>query len=113
MEGAKVGPPSAGRCTGGRRNQTMAQNRPDPQNVVRPEVLAGTVERVTFHNAKSGFCVVKVKARGKRDLVTVVGHAPAIGAGEWLTGTGPWVSDRVHGLQFKADVLKATPPTGA
>jgi exodeoxyribonuclease V alpha subunit len=28
------------------------------------------------------------------------------------TGTGAWVSDRVHGLQFKADVLKATPPTG-
>jgi exodeoxyribonuclease V alpha subunit len=45
--------------------------------------------------------------------VTVVGHAPAIGAGEWITATGAWVSDRVHGLQFKANVLKATPPTGA
>jgi exodeoxyribonuclease V alpha subunit len=45
--------------------------------------------------------------------VTVVGHAPAIGAGEWITASGTWVSDRVHGLQFKADVLKATPPTGA
>src|SRR4029453_5150446 len=77
------------------------------------EALAGTVERVTFHNAENGFCVLKVQARGKRDLVTVVGHAPAIGAGEWITATGVWVSDRVHGLQFKANVLKATPPTGA
>src|SRR5690242_21026540 len=77
------------------------------------EALAGTIERVTFHNAETGFCVLKVQARGKRDLVTVVGHAPAIGAGEWITATGAWVSDCVHGLQFKANVLKATPPTGA
>src|SRR4028119_2098379 len=76
------------------------------------EALAGTIERVTFHNAENGFCVLKVQTRGKRDLVVVVGHAPAIGAGEWVTATGVWVSDRVHGLQFKADVLKATPPTG-
>ena len=27
--------------------------------------------------------------------------------------TGAWVSDRTHGLQFKAEVLKTTPPTGA
>src|SRR6476659_3720220 len=78
-----------------------------------PDAVAGTVERVTFHNAENGFCVLKLQTRGKRDLVTVVGHAPAIGAGEWVTATGAWVSDRVHGLQFKANVLKATPPTGA
>src|SRR4028119_638226 len=76
------------------------------------EALAGTVERVTFHNAENGFCVLKVQTRGKRDLVVVVGHAPAIGAGEWITASGTWVSDRTHGLQFKADFLKATPPTG-
>ena len=76
------------------------------------ETLAGTVERVTFHNAETGFCVLKVQTRGKRDLVPVIGHAPAIGAGEWITATGIWFSDRQHGLQFKADTLKATPPTG-
>jgi hypothetical protein len=46
------------------------------------EVLAGLVERVTFHNAENGFCVLRVKARGHRDLITVVGHAAAITAGE-------------------------------
>ncbi|WP_311276888.1 ATP-dependent RecD-like DNA helicase [Methylobacterium sp. WCS2018Hpa-22] len=76
------------------------------------ETLAGTVERVTFHNGDTGFCVLKVQARGKRDLVPVIGHAPAIGAGEWITATGIWFSDRQHGLQFKAETLKATPPTG-
>ena len=47
----------------------------------KPENLAGLVERVTFHNEDSGFCVLRVKARGQRDLITVVGHAAAIGAG--------------------------------
>ena len=46
------------------------------------EALAGLVERVTFHNADSGFCVLRVKARGQRNLVTVVGHAASIAAGE-------------------------------
>jgi exodeoxyribonuclease V alpha subunit len=27
------------------------------------EVLAGIVERVTFHNAENGFCVLRAKAR--------------------------------------------------
>ena len=39
------------------------------------EVLAGLVERVTFHNPENGFCVLRVKARGHRDLVNTVGHA--------------------------------------
>lgn len=77
------------------------------------EVLAGTVERVTFHNAETGFCVLKVQARGRRDLVAVIGHAPSIGAGEWITATGLWLTDRQHGLQFKAASLTATPPSGA
>jgi exodeoxyribonuclease V alpha subunit len=35
------------------------------------EVLAGLVERVTFHNAENGLCVLRAKARGHRDLVPV------------------------------------------
>jgi exodeoxyribonuclease V alpha subunit len=77
------------------------------------EVLAGIVERVTFHNAESGFAVLRVKARGHRDLVTIVGHAAAIAAGEWITATGEWVNDRTHGQQFKARFLKTSAPTTA
>ena len=86
---------------------------PHPSERGQPvEALAGTIERVTFHSPETGFCVLKVQARGKRDLVPVIGHAPAIGAGEWITATGIWHTDRQHGLQFKADTLKVTPPTG-
>ena len=73
--------------------------------------LAGPVERVTFHNPDNGFCVLRVKARGQRDLVTVVGHAPTISAGEFVQATGTWINDRTHGPQFKASFLRAAPPT--
>jgi exodeoxyribonuclease V alpha subunit len=70
---------------------------PSPQ-----EVLAGAVQRVTFHNAENGFCVLRIKARGHRDLVTVVGHAATVSAGEWITASGEWTNDRTHGQQFRS-----------
>ena len=75
------------------------------------ENLAGLVERVTFHNEENGFCVLRMKARGQRDLVTVVGHAAMISAGEWVQAAGTWTNDRTHGLQFRANFLRATAPT--
>jgi hypothetical protein len=86
---------------------------PAPQSSSQPDraVLAGTVERVTFHNAESGFCVLRVKARAHRDLVTIVGHAPTIAAGEWITASGEWINDRTHGQQFKARFLRTSAPS--
>jgi exodeoxyribonuclease V alpha subunit len=77
------------------------------------EVLAGLVERVTYHNAENGFCVLRARARGHRDVVTVVGHAAAISAGEWIMASGQWVNDRTHGQQFKARFLRTSAPTSA
>jgi exodeoxyribonuclease V alpha subunit len=93
-------------------------NRPPPSSAntsaAQPtEVLAGSIERVTFHNAENGFCVLRIKARGHRELVTVVGHAAEISAGEWVTVSGTWVNSREHGQQFKAAFLRASPPTTA
>lgn len=45
-----------------------------PHPAAEHENLAGLVDRVTFYNEDSGFCVVRVKARGQRDLITVLGH---------------------------------------
>jgi exodeoxyribonuclease V alpha subunit len=75
------------------------------------EVLAGLVERVTFHSQDSGFCVLRLKARGHRDFVTTVGHAAMISAGEWVTASGVWINDRTHGLQFKAQFLRTSAPS--
>ena len=84
--------------------------KPTPESSTQ-EVLAGLVERVTFHNAENGFCVLRAKARGHRDLVTVVGHAAIISAGEWITASGEWINDRAHGQQFKARFLKTSAPS--
>lgn len=70
-------------------------NRPEP----RQEVLVGLIERVAFHNAENGFCILRVKARGHRELVTLVGHAAAILAGEWRRTAGtvaPGTSDHAE-----------------
>src|SRR6185312_333747 len=72
--------------------------------------LTGLIERVTFFSEESGFCVLQVKAEGHRDLVTVVGSAPTVSAGEWLTAEGDWVIDKEHGRQLKAFHLRTMPP---
>jgi exodeoxyribonuclease V alpha subunit len=86
--------------------------KPQPESSTK-ETLAGLIERVTYHNAENGFCVLRAKARGHRDVVTVVGHAAAIAAGEWITASGEWINDRTHGQQFKARFLRTSPPTSA
>ncbi len=74
------------------------------------EHISGLVERVTFHSEESGFCVLRVKVRSHRDLVTLVGTLPQVRAGEWLDAQGRWVVDPNHGQQFKAEILRTTHP---
>ena len=82
---------------------------PDPDAAT--EHLQGSVERVTFHSPESGFCVLRIKVRGQRDLVTVIGSAATITPGEHVECTGTWTNDRQHGLQFKTQHLRAIPPS--
>ncbi len=86
---------------------------PKPLYAAQPpsEHLSGSIERVTFHSEQSGFCVLRVKVRGQRDLVTVIGSAPSATPGEYLECQGRWVNDRQHGLQFKADSLRCVLPS--
>jgi Holliday junction resolvasome RuvABC DNA-binding subunit len=82
-----------------------------PPDLSTQEVLAGLIERVTYHNEENGFCVLRIKARSHRELVTVIGHAAVISAGEWITATGEWINDRTHGQLYKAKFLKTSEPT--
>ncbi len=85
-------------------------SRPQPASQ-REETLSGMVERVTYFNPENGFCVLKVKVKGRRELATVIGSTPTINPGEWLTAEGVWVHDRNHGLQMKASRIHSSPPT--
>src|SRR5438270_7995869 len=98
--------PGACHRQGGARQEARMLVSATPKPAV--EVLAGLVERVTFHNPENGFSVLRVKARGQKDLVTIVGHAASIAAGEFVRASGTWVNDRTHGLQFRATFLKAS-----
>ncbi len=66
---------------------------------------------MTFFNEETGFAVLRVKAKGHPDLLTVVGSLPSASPGEWLTAEGKWVRDKEHGLQLKADKIKCVPPS--
>jgi exodeoxyribonuclease V alpha subunit len=80
------------------RSQQNGSSSGQPGAGEPTEVLAGSIERVTFRNPANGFCVLRIKARGHRDLVTV---------------SGVWVNSREHGQQFKAAFLRSSPPTTA
>src|ERR1017187_8618673 len=84
------------------------QNQPPAKHA---ESFSGLIERVTFFNEENGFAVLTVKAKGRRDQVTVVGSLPSVSAGEWVTAEGRWVQDREFGLQFRAEMLNSTAPT--
>src|SRR6185436_10283748 len=75
-----------------------------------PEQITGIIDRVVFHSPESGYAVLRVNASGRRGQVTVVGVAPSIYSGEFVEATGDWVQDRDHGLQFKAENLRTSPP---
>jgi exodeoxyribonuclease V alpha subunit len=74
------------------------------------EKLDGQIERVVFQNEENGFCVLRVKVRGHKDLVTVTGTAPSVSSGEWMAADGEWLVDPRHGRQFKAERLRMSQP---
>src|SRR5262249_6876356 len=84
--------------------------QPEPST---QEVLAGLVERVTYHNAENGFCVLRARPRGHRDVVTVVGYAATISAasGSRPSANGSTTAPMVS--KFKARFLRTSPPTSA
>ena len=75
------------------------------------EQLSGAVERVTFHNEDSGFCVLRVKVKGHQGLITVTGNAASVSPGEYVDCQGSWINDHTYGLQFKAVRLAVVPPS--
>lgn len=77
------------------------------------EVLAGAIEHITFHNPPSASASSGSRPAATGELVTVVGHAAEISAGEWDTMSGTWVKDREHGQQFKDSFLRSSPATTA
>lgn len=77
------------------------------------ERLSGSVERVVFHNAETGWCVLRVKLPKRRRPVTVVGHSLSVLPGESIDCRGEWTEHRNHGEHFAAFEIEATLPIEA
>ncbi len=95
------------------RTQETSTSRSEtaPESRAASNPLAGLVEHVGYHDPDNGVCVLRVKARGQRDLVVaVLGRAAAVAAEEWNTASGQWVNHRTHGHQFKAHFLRNSAP---
>ena len=50
------------------------------------ERLRCVVERITYQNEQNGYSVIKCRAKGYSDLVTVVGAMPEVHVGLTLAG---------------------------
>ena len=74
------------------------------------ERLRCVVERITYRNEQNGYSVIKCKAKGYDDLVTVVGAMPDVHIGSVLALTGTWRLDAKYGRQFSMETFEETLP---
>lgn len=72
--------------------------------------LRCVVERITYQNETNGYTVIKCKAKGYDDLVTVVGLMPDVHVGSVLSLTGNWKFDAKYGRQFSMETFEETLP---
>ena len=79
------------------------------------ETVEGTIRSVVFHNDENGYTVLHVELPSEFELaknpeITIVGKAQAVWEGEDVRAEGTWVTDKVHGRQFKAERLTCIAP---
>ncbi len=74
------------------------------------EHLKGQIERITYTNEENGYSVLKLKVRGRKDLVCAVGNIMAPTPGEILELRGEWTTHPKFGEQFKITHYKTEVP---
>lgn len=74
------------------------------------EHLRCVVERITYQNDLNGYSVIKCRAKGWDDLVTVVGNMPDVHVGSVLYLGGAWRIDPKYGRQFAMETFEETLP---
>lgn len=79
------------------------------------ETVEGTIKSVVFHNDATGYTVLHVEIPSAFELarnpeITIVGKTQAVWEGEEVKAEGEWVTDKVHGRQFKANKLTCIAP---
>ena len=73
--------------------------------------LQVVVERIVFQNAENGYTVLKAKAKGYTDLITLVGYLMDLPAGTVLLVQGNWQEDKKFGPKFAVDKWEEVLPS--
>ena len=74
------------------------------------ETVKALVERITYQNLENGYCVLKVKMPGQRDLITFVGTMGSVNVGAVLEARGTWKTDSRFGRQFEVTEYREKVP---
>ena len=75
--------------------------------------LKGHIERVTFAGVDSSFCVCRLKVKGEKNLVTIVGNMVNPLPGEMVELGGKWITHPKFGDQFQIEQYKTLVPATA
>ncbi|MCF8024243.1 MAG: ATP-dependent RecD-like DNA helicase [Desulfobacteraceae bacterium] len=73
--------------------------------------IFGQIERVTYTNPENGFTIARVRVRGRREPVTVVGRFMEPTPGEVMDMTGTWKIHPTYGEQFEVDSYSIRAPS--
>ncbi|PKL49840.1 MAG: ATP-dependent RecD-like DNA helicase [Nitrospira bacterium HGW-Nitrospira-1] len=72
--------------------------------------LQGQLERITYHNEENHYTIAKLKVKGQRALVTIVGCLVSMTPGEVLRLKGSWDAHPKYGEQFKVVSYETVTP---
>ena len=79
----------------------------------RTEKLRCVVDRITYHNERNGYTVLRCRAAGYSEPVTAVGMLPEVHVGSVLELAGGWRIDAKYGRQFSIESYSETMPATA
>ncbi|MGH7422530.1 MAG: SF1B family DNA helicase RecD2, partial [Candidatus Methylomirabilales bacterium] len=77
----------------------------------QPRLLEGTLVRVNYSNAETGYVVARLEVPGHHGPVTVVGNLWGVTPGEPIRLKGHWVRHARYGEQFKVEAYESILPT--
>lgn len=69
------------------------------------------VERLVYQNADNGYTVLRAKAKGYTDLITLVGYLMDLSAGTVLLVDGNWQEDKKFGPKFVVEKWEEVLPS--
>ena len=75
--------------------------------------ISGQIERITYSNPENGYTIARMRVKGKRELVTVVGRLMEPIPGEVLEMSGTWSRHPTYGEQFEIAEYRTLVPSTA